>query len=317
MDIECDIRKINKLNYNNENEIYKLKKLNHPSIIKHYDIDEEKSEKNVIIYQESINGGISIDKFDNNNFFSQEVIREICEQILLALRFMDNHQIVHRDLNCSNVIIFPETLTIKIIDFGVTKTNFLNQDYQSPEVLKSNNYTHKSDIWSFGFILLKMIDKSLNNIPDDLPTEQFDFLHSCLATNLSDRLDAQTLLHHPFIINKPILRFSKSMKLISSPKKQFELVNKTEHEIILLTNGTSETFYLNKNESCKIKISTIDLYIGVRFDDGAILSSPRPTKLIEQEGTDINSFIIDQSCLMAHNITFPNISFFESISEII
>lgn len=107
------------------------------------------------------------------------------------------------------------------------------------------------------------------------------------------------------------------MKLISSPKKQFELVNKTEHEIILLTNGTSETFYLNKNESCKIKISTIDLYIGVRFDDGAILSSPRPTKLIEQEGTDINSFIIDQSCLMAHNITFPNISFFESISEII
>lgn len=113
---------------------------------------------------------------------------------------MDNHQIVHRDLNCSNVIIFPETLTIKIIDFGVTKTNFLNQDYQSPEVIKSNNFTHKSDIWSFGFILLKMIDKSLNNIPDDLPTEQFDFLHSCLATNLSDRLDAQTLLHHPFII---------------------------------------------------------------------------------------------------------------------
>ena len=152
-------------------EINMLKKLDHPNIIKLYEVYE--SNKSIYLIMEKCNGG---ELFDNiiehitkGKMYSEKQVSEIILQILSAISYCHKNGICHRDLKPENILLLNkenenEENKIKIIDFGLSQyisDKKLNSRvgtayYVSPEVL-SGEYTEKCDVWSIGIILCVLL----------------------------------------------------------------------------------------------------------------------------------------------------------------
>ena len=150
-------------------EINIMIKLDHPNIIKLYEVYETDSCINIIM--ELCTGGELFDRIidntDNGKLFSEKQAAEIFKQMMSAINYCHKNGIVHRDLKPENLIYLTkdENSPIKVIDFGMSKKfdnkNFMNEKvgtayYISPEVLKGK-YDEKCDIWSAGVILYIII----------------------------------------------------------------------------------------------------------------------------------------------------------------
>ena len=115
------------------NEIFILKNISHPNIIKLYEIKE--SLNTYFLIFEYCNGGSlmqCLDKYKKKNYepFPQEIVQHFMRQIVEGLRYIHNMKILHRDIKLDNILInFKsnkdlENLNylnseVKIIDFGL------------------------------------------------------------------------------------------------------------------------------------------------------------------------------------------------------
>ncbi|MDF2855378.1 MAG: Superfamily and helicase and helicase subunit [Neobacillus sp.] len=115
-------------------------------------------------------GGILLDYVYGDNLqnldttdFSQLKKYEICLNILKAVRNAHNNNILHRDLKPSNIMYDEETDKLIVIDFGTSKiktilepestTPIASTNYSSPEVVRGEETTEASDIYSLGLVL--------------------------------------------------------------------------------------------------------------------------------------------------------------------
>jgi len=176
------------------NGIEILKELNHNNIIKFIEIKEDKGYYYLV--EEYCNGQslkICLDKFmeENEKPFPQEIIQYLMRQIVEAIKYLNNNNIIHRNLKLENILIKFDTeedksnlnllkSNIKINDFLFsTKVNNNQTDASSPlnidetilKIFKSKgipfpdlSYDEKSDIWSLGSICYEMFTgKSMIN----------------------------------------------------------------------------------------------------------------------------------------------------------
>lgn len=77
-------------------------------------------------------------------------------QIARGMTHLESKGIIHRDLATRNVLINDRKI-VKIADFGLSQTtyyegnaNAVSVRWAAPEVLKYQDFTHQSDVWSFG-----------------------------------------------------------------------------------------------------------------------------------------------------------------------
>lgn len=143
-----------------------LSNLNHPNIVKFLDsfIDGEF----FCIVTEYCEGGDLDDKIKAwkkaGKTFDESLILAWFIQLVLAVKFMHEKKILHRDLKTRN--IFLKNNFIKLGDFGISRILMGTSDmattftgtpyYMSPEVLKHEGYKYKSDIWSMGVVLYEL-----------------------------------------------------------------------------------------------------------------------------------------------------------------
>ncbi|KFB38264.1 AGAP010341-PA-like protein [Anopheles sinensis] len=97
-----------------------------------------------------------------------------CRQLSLAVQYLHESGIAHRDLKCENVLI-SANFNVKLADFGFARyvtlknrqvqmsTTFCGSfDYSAPELLKGKPYNPKaSDLWALGVVVYMMLNKSV------------------------------------------------------------------------------------------------------------------------------------------------------------
>lgn len=94
-------------------------------------------------------------------------LKKILMDVLLALEYIHDRGIVHRDLKSGNILVFFEQNCGKLADFGFAKFKpvvdtfspyVATHIYRAPEIItESNSYNSKSDMWSFGCILVECL----------------------------------------------------------------------------------------------------------------------------------------------------------------
>ena len=173
-----------------KNEINILRILNHPNIVKLEEIKMD--ENNYYIVMEYINGGELSDYLKKyiekyGKPFSEEIVQYLMKQIISALIYIHDLNIIHRDLKLENIMVNFDSekdkeelnmmkAKIKIIDFGFaimlsSKFSLTNSAvgtfmYMDPKILKefnnqvlvdkSRGYGKEVDIWSLGCICYQL-----------------------------------------------------------------------------------------------------------------------------------------------------------------
>ncbi|RZF45104.1 hypothetical protein LSTR_LSTR013984 [Laodelphax striatellus] len=149
-----------------------LVRLNHPHIIHVHSIFQKKH-KYFIVMRFAENGDL-LEYVLNHGEVSEERSRFWIRQMALAVQYLHEMGIAHRDLKCENILI-TELLNCKLADFGFARfvidetgapilsaTYCGSLTYAAPEVLRGLPYDPKiSDMWSLGVILYVMFNKSM------------------------------------------------------------------------------------------------------------------------------------------------------------
>ncbi|CAK83286.1 unnamed protein product (macronuclear) [Paramecium tetraurelia] len=151
------------------NEVTILKQLDHPNIVKLYELFQDKSSYYLIT--EYLEGGELLQRISEYKTFTEKIAAEFLKQILSAVMYCHERKIVHRDLKPENILLesIKQGANLKIIDFGTSRriqeNQFLTKKlgtpyYIAPEVLKKK-YNEKCDVWSCGVILYQMLSGKL------------------------------------------------------------------------------------------------------------------------------------------------------------
>ncbi|XP_021244514.1 serine/threonine-protein kinase Nek10 isoform X3 [Numida meleagris] len=141
--------------------------LYHPNVVRYYRTFLENDR--LYIVMELIDGVPLGEHFhslkEKQQQFTEERIWNIFIQLCLALRYLHKEKrIVHRDLTPNNVMLGDKD-KVKITDFGLAKQKQENSKlasvvgtilYSCPEVVKSEPYGEKADVWAAGCILYQM-----------------------------------------------------------------------------------------------------------------------------------------------------------------
>lgn len=149
----------------------------------------------------------------------------VFSQIVSAVAYIHDHDIVHRDIKASNIHLTPDGCA-KLLDFGIAKNEFTPQltqtgfvvgtvEYLAPEQINSGKADERSDIWALGILLFEMltgnvpftaktfgtlyqqINRASFTLPPELhvPRNVAKLIARCLKKNAADRFqDAAELL---------------------------------------------------------------------------------------------------------------------------
>jgi PAS domain S-box-containing protein len=157
--------------YQQEYEI--IQNLDGNGIIKAYSL--ETYQKTLAIVLEDF-GGASLKALMEERTFTLSEFLNIAIQIADSLSHIHAANIIHKDINPSNIVLNPETGQLKIIDFGIatqlTRSNYpLNNlnilegtlAYLSPEQTGRMNQTldHRTDFYSLGVTLYELLTSKL------------------------------------------------------------------------------------------------------------------------------------------------------------
>ena len=149
-----------------------MKKLNHPNITKILEMFED--DNYILLAMEYINGGNLFSFVKKRRKLSEKTAKFLFRQIILGIKHIHAHKIVHRDIKLENILIDLNN-NIKICDFGIgrilTSDKQLLHDtcgtpmYMAPEILvasKTHGYEgFPVDVWSCGISLYIMLSGTL------------------------------------------------------------------------------------------------------------------------------------------------------------
>jgi serine/threonine-protein kinase len=138
--------------------------LDHQNIVKVYDISQDGEVPFIVV--ECVAGRDVGDLLANRRGgrLNEQFAKRMAEQLLLALSYAHRRGIIHRDIKPSNILLTQEG-TVKVADFGIAR--IIEEDdaggapgeivgsarYMSPEQLRGEAATPRSDIYSVGVLL--------------------------------------------------------------------------------------------------------------------------------------------------------------------
>ncbi|KAM6111751.1 serine/threonine-protein kinase ULK1 isoform 4-T4 [Pterocles gutturalis] len=209
----------------------------------------------VYLVMEYCNGGDLADYLHTMRTLSEDTIRLFLQQIAGAMKMLHSKGIIHRDLKPQNILLSyaggrksnPNNIRIKIADFGFARylqNNMMaatlcgSPMYMAPEVIMSQHYDAKADLWSIGTIIYQCLtgkapfqasspqdlrlfyEKNkmlMPNIPRETSSHLRQLLLGLLQRNYKDRMDFDEFFHHPFLDASASMKKSASLPMPSYP----------------------------------------------------------------------------------------------------
>jgi NIMA (never in mitosis gene a)-related kinase len=149
------------------NEVTVFKELKFPYVISYRESFIENG--HLCIVMDYADGGDLYSKIAKQKeigvLFPESLVVNWFIKMALALRYVHDRKILHRDLKTQNIFLTTKG-DVKIGDFGIARVLQHTYDcantaigtpyYLSPEICQEKPYNQKSDIWSLGCILYEM-----------------------------------------------------------------------------------------------------------------------------------------------------------------
>ncbi|XP_063729539.1 tyrosine-protein kinase SRK3-like [Symsagittifera roscoffensis] len=158
-------------------EAENMNKYRHPNLVEFVCVSYNERDNKLYLVSELMAGGdlhafLSKRRKANVRFHINYMLK-IALQVLDGMIYLEAHHVVHRDLRAQNVLVSNEEI-FKISDFGLL-IDESSKDVHSkfpirwtaPEAIRdAKNFSTKSDVWSFGILMMEIVTMGINPYPD-------------------------------------------------------------------------------------------------------------------------------------------------------
>ena len=211
-------------------EIKLLKLLNHPNVIRLYEVLHTPSE--ILMVMEYVDGGDLLEVLNSRTRFTEMEVRHIFCQICAGVSFCHSLGVAHRDLKPENILIGKRNSEgqfdqVRVADFGLStlmrtdemlSTACGSPHYVAPEILTFDGSAQYdgllSDVWSLGVmlhvmllyklpfeaestqLLYKKIRLGLPALPASLPPAAVSLLQGMLMVDPAERMTLVQVVQH-------------------------------------------------------------------------------------------------------------------------
>jgi len=162
--------------------------LEHPNLVRYISLDADS------ILMEYVDGETLAHRLTKNpdNFNSRKNTDKFVRQLLSALQYLHNHQVLHLDLKPDNILLTHIDDDVKLIDLGCCRTDTFvdtpgyTSRYAAPEQLSGGEVDARTDIYAIGKIIGQLPNHSRYN----------KVIARCTAENPSDRYQSVDEVFH-------------------------------------------------------------------------------------------------------------------------
>jgi len=249
------------------NEIQIMKSINHPSIVRLYDVFIDLENNYLYLIMEYCDGS-DLSDYTKKYTLDLTEVHKIMTQIKDGLLYLRKKGIMHRDLKPQNILLHEGN--VKLADFGLSviiegESQLLNTMcgsplYMSPEIIEHQKYTAKSDLWSIGVILYQLIyhkhpyNNNCQNIqeltkevrdraityPDFPPIDPLtmDLMHGLLNKNCHNRITWEEFFSHQWFNHQ--ISLSTFQNSFSPPGNSFLFRKNTDQSLNIGSSNEHE-----------------------------------------------------------------------------
>ncbi|NXJ00919.1 NEK4 kinase, partial [Psophia crepitans] len=243
-------------------------------------------------------------------------------QIAMALQYLHEKHILHRDLKTQNVFL-TRTNIIKVGDLGIARVLENQYDmastligtpyYMSPELFSNKPYNYKSDIWALGCCVYEMatlkhafnakdmnslvyriIEGKLPPMPEDYSPQLVEIIRTMLSKKPEERPSVKSILRQPYIKHQISLFLEATKaKAARSHKKTVTSKPKDPCSVIPVKNEAHNRNVTHQNHSFeharKYKVSEEDCII--KYKATKFCPSEKPAVELERKpsNSDLNN----------------------------